>query len=191
MELIIIQKKIHEIRGQRVILDFDLAELYEVGTKVLNQAIKRNIEKFPSDFMFRLTAKEWKNISSLSVIIPGSPNLNNRSQFVTGSQKHRVKSLPPYAFTEHGVAMLASVLHSEKAIKMNIAIVRAFIALRQFAVNYTELAKEIKELKEITGSHNIQLNQIYDAIENLLDENAEKRKWEERERIGFRTTKKN
>lgn len=191
MELIIIQKKSHEIRGQRVILDFDLAELYEVGTKVLNQAIKRNIEKFPSDFMFRLTAKEWKNISSLSVITLGSPNLNNRSQFVTGSQKHRPKSIPPYAFTEHGVAMLASVLHSEKAIKMNIAIVRAFIALRQFAVNYTELAKEIKELKEITGSHNIQLNQIYDAIENLLDENAEKRKWEERERIGFRTTKKN
>ena len=121
-------------------------------------------------------------ISSLSVITLGSPNLNNRSQFVTGSQKHRPKSIPPYAFTEHGVAMLASVLHSEKAIKMNIAIVRAFIALRQFAVNYTELAKEIKELKEITGSHNIQLNQIYDAIENLLDGNAEKRKWEERER---------
>ena len=190
MELIVIQKRIHEVRGQRVILDFDLAELYEVPTKVLNQAIKRNIDRFPQDFMFKLTVKEWKNISSQFVTPPGILNLNNWSQSVTSSQRHRPKTTMPYAFTEHGVAMLASVLRSEKAVKMNIAIVRAFIALREIAINYAALTKEIRELKEITDNHNIQLNHIYDAIENLLDEKVEKRKWEDRDRIGFKPHKK-
>lgn len=156
-------------------LDFDLAQLYEVETKALNQAVKRNAERFPKDFMFRLTGEEWQDM---------------RSQTVTASPDKRNTKATPYAFTEHGVTMLASVLRSEKAIKMNIAIVRAFIALRQFAINYKELAEQVKELRGTVDNHNGQLNQIYDALENLLDEKATHKKWVEREPIGFKTTKK-
>lgn len=123
MELIPIQNKIYEIRGQKVMLNFDLAEMYEVETKVSNQAVKRNIDRFPKDFMFRLTAKEWDNLRS---------------------QKHRPKSVIPFAFTEHGVMMLASVLRSKKAIQINIPIVRAFILLREYAYNYKELAARLR-----------------------------------------------
>ena len=182
MEINIIQRKIHEVRGYKVILDYDLAEIYKVETKVLNQAIKRNTDRFPKDFMFRLTVKEWQAIS----LYDATKATVNRSQIVTSSQKHRAKSITPFAFTEHGVAMLASVLKSKRAAIMNISIVRAFIALRQFAINYDKLAMEIIELKEITGSHNIQLNQIYDALENLMDEKAEQKKWSDRKRIGFK-----
>ena len=170
-----IQNRIHEIRGHRVMLDFDLAELYEVETKVLNQAVKRNAERFPKDFMFRLTIEEWQDM---------------RSQFVTASPDKRNIKSTPFAFTEHGVTMLASVLRSEKAIKMNIAIVRAFIALRQFAINYKELAGQINELRGTVGNHNGQLNQIYDALENLLDEKVSQKKWQEREPIGFKPNTK-
>jgi hypothetical protein len=120
----VIQKKIHEARGQKVMLDVDLAELYEVETKVLNQAVKRNQDRFPQDFMFRLTKEEWDSL---------------RSQIVTlETGKGKFPKYLPNAFTGHGLTMLASVLRSEKAIKMNIAIVRAFIVLRQMAVNYRE-----------------------------------------------------
>ena len=189
MEIKIIQSKIYEIRGQRVILDFDLAEMYDVETKVLNQAIKRNIERFPEDFMFKLTAKEWRNLAFPKEVKPAIQDLTRWSQIVTTSQKYRPKSAATFAFTEHGVTMLASILRSEKAIKMNIAIVRAFVALRQFVINYDKLAKEIEELKLITGNHNAQLNQIYDVLENIMDEKAEQRKWGDRERIGFRPNK--
>lgn len=169
MQLQVIQQKIFEIREQKVMLDFDLAALYEVETRVLNQAIKRNIQSFPRDFMFRLTKDEWLSMSS---------------QFVTTSK--RPKSSPPYAFTEHGVTMLASVLKSEKARKMNIAIVRAFIAMRQFVIQYQDVLDQIGLLRERIGVHDAQLNQIYDAIESLLDQKAEQKSWEERERIGFK-----
>ena len=175
MQLSVIHSKIYEIRGQKVMLDFDLAELYEVETKALNQAVKRNSERFPKDFMFRLTIEEWQEM---------------RSQFVTASQDKRNIKTTPFAFTEHGVTMLASVLRSEKAIKMNIAIVRAFIALRQFAINYKELALQLKELRETVDNHNGQLNQIYNALENLLDDKAEQKKWEEREPVGFKSNTK-
>ena len=155
-------------------LDYDLADLYEVETKRLNEAVKRNVERFPPDFMFKLTVKEWEMM---------------RSQFATASQKKRNVNITPHAFTEHGVTMLASVLRSGKAVKMNIAIVRAFIALRQFAINYANLAREIEELKAITGNHNGHLNQIYKALENLMDQKQEEKKWEDRERIGFITGK--
>src|ERR1700738_3868167 len=130
MELPIIQNKIYEIRGQKVMLDFDLAELYGVETKVFNQAVKRNITRFPEDFMFQLTAKEWEEgnrsqfVTAAEIVDPeGSQNTDNQeernwSQFVTSSKKHRGKSYLPYAFTEHGVTMLASVLRSEKAVNM-------------------------------------------------------------------------
>ena len=171
MQLQIIQKLIFEIRGQKVMLDFNLATLYGTETRTLKQAVKRNIERFPKDFMFQLNKSEWQELITIGDNLPEG-----------------IKFSPalPYAFTEHGVTMLASVLKSKKAIQMNIAIVRAFIALNQFALNYKDLADQIKELKETTGNHNGQLNQIYNALENLLDIKAEEKKWEDRERIGFK-----
>jgi phage regulator Rha-like protein len=171
MQLQVIQRLIYEIRGQKVMLDFNLATLYGTETRTLKQAVKRNIERFPKDFMFQLNKSEWQELITIGDNLPEG-----------------VKFSPalPYAFTEHGVTMLASVLKSKKAIQMNIAIVRAFIALNQFALNYKDLADQIKELKETTSNHNGQLNHIYNALENLLDIKAEEKKWEDRERIGFK-----
>ncbi|MES2328557.1 MAG: ORF6N domain-containing protein [Bacteroidota bacterium] len=170
----IIQQKIFEIRGLKVMFDFDLADLYEVETRVLNQAIKRNIESFPEDFMFRLTAKEWTVISSSQFVMMDSLPKNRTGKYL------------PYVFTEHGVTMLASILKSPKARKMNIAIVRAFIALKKFVLEHNDVLEQLLELKQRIGEHDIQLNQIYDAIENLLDNKLEEKKWEDRERIGFK-----
>ena len=124
MQLQKIETKIYEVRGQKVMLDFDLANLYEVETRVLNQAVKRNIDIFPDDFMFQLTPKEWETMSS---------------QIVMTYPLKRPKTAYPLAFTEHGVAMLANVLKSKKARQTSIAIVRAFIALKQFALTHKEL----------------------------------------------------
>ena len=179
MQLEIIRNKIYEIRGQKIMFDFDLAELYDVETRILNQAVKRNVKRFPKDFMFQLTKKEWESLRSQIVILE-----KGRGQY---------PKYLPYAFTEHGVTMLAAILKSDKAVAMNIAIVRTFIALRQFALNYKELAAQILELKQTVGNHNDQLNQIYDALENLLDDKIDKtinkKMWEQRERIGFKTKK--
>jgi phage regulator Rha-like protein len=171
MELSIIQQMIYEIRGQKVMLDFDLAKLYEVPTKVLNQALKRNIKRFPEDFMFRLTREEYNSL---------------RSQFVTLDGRGNYSKYNPFAFTEHGVTMVASILKSEKAIQMNIAIVRAFIALRQFALQYKELADEIQEIRETVENHSDQLSKIYVVIEALLTEKQAQQTWVERRRIGFK-----
>ena len=137
-QLELIQSKIYEIRGQRVMLDFDLAELYQVETRVLNQAVKRNIDRFPEDFMFQVTAEEWGVISS---------------QFVMTSRNKRPKSALPLAFTEHGVVMLSSVLRSDIAVQTSVLITRAFVAMRQIIANSpvimsAQLQKEMKELKE-------------------------------------------
>lgn len=176
MELQKIQQKIYIVRNRSVMLDFDLAELYEVETKVFNQAIKRNFESFPDDFMFRLTTEEWEK---------------NWSQFVTSSRKHRGKAYLPYAFTEHGITMLASVLKSSKARQMNIAIVRAFIALRQYALTKFNVMEVLNELRYRVGEHDVQLAAIYDTMETLLDKKiAEEEKleaWNNRNRIGFRS----
>lgn len=184
-----IQSKIYEVRGERVMLDFDLALLYEVETKVLNQAVKRNIERFPKDFMFQLTNGEWDNlrfqfetsneVSSSSQIV-----MMNRSQIVTGSQKHRGNL--PYAFTEQGVAMLSGVLRSEKAISMNIAIMRAFVDIRKILLKQNNLNEQLLEIKERLGEHDVQLNELYDAMDNMLDEKIAQLKWKDRERIGFK-----
>jgi len=138
MELQVIQNKIYEIRGQRVMLDFDLARLYDVETRVLNQAVKRNIERFPEDFMFQLNEIEWSNMSS---------------QFVMTSISKRPKSALPLAFTEHGVTMLSSVLRNNTAIQINIQVVRAFVAVRKMLTNspeerVSELHSELKALKD-------------------------------------------
>jgi len=189
MKLTIIQQKIFEVRGQNVMLDFDLAELYGVETKRLNEQVKRNIDRFPSDFMFRLTKKEWSFMRSQIATASETAKVK-RSQIATASQKKRNINITPFAFTEHGVTMLANVLKSKKAIKMSIAVVRAFISLKQMALQHKDLAERLeeirKELHERIGEHDTQLAAIYDAIENLLDEKTEKKNWEERNRIGYR-----
>lgn len=179
-----IQNRIYEIRAERVMLDFDLAALYEVATKVLNQSVKRNIKRFPKDFMFRLTPDEWQDM--WSQFVTTSDNLNpTRSQIVTSFQQSRRKDNTPYAFTEQGVAMLSGILNSDKAINMNIAIMRAFVEVRKILLQQTDLKEQLREIKERLGEHDAQLNQIYDAMENLLDEKAAQRKWEDRVKIGF------
>ncbi len=185
-----IQNRIYEIRNERVMLDFDLAALYEVPTKVLNQAVKRNIKRFPKDFMFRLTIDEWQNMRS-QFVTASENNLSLRSQNVTLIQNKRNTNVTPYAFTEQGVAMLSGVLNSDKAISMNIVIMRAFVEIRKILLQQTDLKQQLKEIKERLGEHDAQLNQIYDAMENLLDEKAAQRKWEEREKIGFKTETNN
>jgi hypothetical protein len=180
-----IQNRIYEVRGERVMLDFDLAELYEVATKALNQAVKRNNKRFPEDFMFRLTSVEWKILRSQSVTASESAN-SMQSHIVTASQNKRNSDNTPYAFTEQGVAMLSGVLNSEKAINMNIAIMRAFIEIKRIATQQMDLRTQLKEIIERLGEHDIQLNQIYDAMENLLDEKVAQKKWNDRERIGFK-----
>lgn len=181
MDAVIIQQKIFEVREQKVMLDFDLAELYEVETRTLNQAVKRNAERFPEDFMFRLSKEEWEK-TKMEIITASNNNLNS-SQSVMSSRKHRGGLYLPYAFTEHGITMLASVLRSEKAVKMNVAIVRAFIALRKIALHYKELAQKLAELEQQT---NKQFVDIYEALNYLVHEKQKEENFEKRERIGFK-----
>ena len=193
-----IQNRIYEIRGIRVLLDRDLAALYETEAKALNQAVKRNLKRFPKDFMFRLTQQEYdflrfqnetlENASSLRFQNGTLENASSlRSQIVTlDTGRGKYSKYLPYAFTEQGVAMLSGILNSDKAIKMNIAIMRAFVEVRKALLLHTSIKEQIKQIRERLGEHDIQLNQIYDAMENLLDEKAAERRWEERERIGFR-----
>ncbi|TDH24231.1 ORF6N domain-containing protein [Segetibacter sp. 3557_3] len=181
MNLVLIQQKIFDIREQRVMLDYDLAVLYDVETRVLNQAVKRNKTRFPADFMFRLTSEEWAWVRSQTLI--DEEQLSNSSQNVMSRGRHRGATYLPYAFTEHGVTMLASVLRSEKAVKMNIAIVRAFIALRQLSQQYKELAEKLAELEKHT---NKQFTDIYEALNFLVDKKKEEEAFATRERIGFK-----
>lgn len=183
-----IQNRIYEVRGERIMLDFDLAALYEVETKVFNQAVKRNIKRFPKDFMFQLSRQEW---NSLKIFVRSyntdiQNNITDRSQIVTSSQKHRSRHALPYAFTEQGVAMLSGVLNSDRAISMNIAIMRAFVEIRRILIQQNDMREQLKLIKEKLTDHDVQLSQIYDAMENLLDEKAVQRKWDERDRIGFK-----
>jgi len=184
-------RKIYVIRGQKVMLDFDLAALYQVPTKQLNQQVKRNIERFSEEFMFRLTVKEWQNMrSQIATASPQKTSYQSdrtmRSQFVTASQKKRNANNTPYVFTEHGVAMVANVLKSERAIKMSVMIIRTFIQLRRQFFDYATLTEQVKALKLHLKEHDVQLNQIYDTLENLLDQKAEEKTWENRKRIGFK-----
>jgi phage regulator Rha-like protein len=168
MHLQTIQTKIYELRGQKVMLDFDIAELYEVETRVLNQSVKRNADIFPVDFMFQITAKEWETMSS---------------QFVMTSPSKRPKIALPYVFTEHGVTMLANVLKSKKARQTSVAIVRAFIALKQFALTNTELNKKLKELED---SYNQQFKDVYEAIDYLLQKDKLEINQKKRKQIGYK-----
>ena len=158
-----IQNRIYEIRGERVMLDFDLTSLYEVEIRIINQAVKRNGKRFPLDFMFQLSKEEYEVLNFQIATLESSNSLT--SQIVTlktGRGQHR--KFMPFAFTEQGVAMLSGILNSDKAINMNIAIMRAFIAIRKELLKEHDITYQIKQIKERMGEHDAQLNQIYDAI---------------------------
>ena len=180
-----IQNRIYELRGERVMIDKDLATLYEIETKALNLAVKRNIKRFPKDFMFQLNQEEWESIRFQIKTLESDKSL--RFQIETSKNGRGGTRYLPYAFTEQGVAMLSGILNSDKAIAMNIAIMRAFVEIRRVLIQESDLREQLKQIKERIGEHDIQLNQLYDAMENLLDENAAQKKWGERERIGFKT----
>lgn len=170
MDLQIIQSKIFEFKGHRVMLDYDLAKLYGTETKILKQAVRRNIDRFPSnDFMFELTREEYNSLRSQNVTLEN------------GKGKHSKYSA--FLFSEQGVAMLASVLRSKKAIQVNIAIVRAFVLLRKLVTGYDELLRRIEELEINT---NMQFSEIYQALTELASKEKERENFEKRKRIGFK-----
>ena len=222
-ELAPIQRKIYEIRGQKVILDRDLAALYQVETRVLNQAVKRNIERFPEDFMFQLTKEEFENwksqfvasnedfLRSQNVILELDENMSSQfvttsqdthnmsSQFVTTSPQKRPKSALPYAFTEHGVVMLASLLRSEIAVTMSVQITRAFVAMRRTIAALASTESKIELLNERVEKLNMYIEDILrdqneineetsmqlELINQSLAELQAKPKEKPRKRIGF------
>ena len=161
-----IQEKIHTIRGLKVMMDYDLAKLYETETRILKQSVRRNINRFPIDFMFILTQEEYSFL---------------RSQFVTlESGKGRHSKFLPFAFTEQGVAMLSSVLHSEKAVDINISIMRTFVNIRQYALTYQELNEKLKELDG-------KFSDVYSAINFLLEKDKKHQDQDVRQKIGFKS----
>src|SRR5437867_7608977 len=159
--------RIRNFRGEKVLLDFDLAALYGVETRVLNQAVKRNADRFPSDFMFQLSVEETEMISQRVTSSTGQ-TVSDSSQIVMSPGKHRGKRYRPYAFSEQGVAMLSSVLNSERAIKVNIAIMRAFVKLRQILETNRELAQKFSELEQRVGKHDEEIAAILEAIRQLM-----------------------
>ena len=169
MDLQIIQNNIFEVRGCRVMLDYHLAELYQVETRALKQAVKRNIERFPGDFMFVLTREEANLLLSIGV-----------SHFVIPPDYNFGVAMP-MAFTEQGVAMLSSVLRSKVAIEVNISIMRAFVLMRQMAIGYEELSRRIEELEVSTDA---QFNELYQVLTQLLSQSKQQK---ERRPVGFVT----
>lgn len=158
---------IRTVRGQKVILDVDLACIYGVATKVLNQAVKRNRERFPDDFMFQTTKEEAPECRSRSQSVTLKPE-GNRSQSVTGPQKHRDPRFPPYAFTEHGAIMAATVLNSPKAVEMSVFVVRAFVKLREQLLATATLAQRLAEVERTLLTHDAALRDLYQKIRPLL-----------------------
>lgn len=167
----VIQRRILLVRGQKVLLSNDLSDLYGVPPKVLIQAVKRNAQRFPEDFMFRLRLKEAKAVADYV--------LGLRSQIVTLKRGQHVK-YPPYAFTEQGVAMLSSVLHSERAIQVNIAIMRAFVRLRDILVQHKEFAHKLNEFERKLESHDSQIRNVFEVIRQLMHTEQKPKR-----RIGF------
>ena len=164
-----IAAKVNIIRGMAVLLDSDLALWYEVETRVLNQAVKRNIDRFPDDFMFQLSKDETQNLISQNVI---------------SSAQHGGRRKLPFVFTEQGVSMLSSVLRSQKAIAVHIAIMRAFVAMRQHALNYEALATALKTLEGKTDHRFAEVSKVLDA---LLEQKQQQDDFEHRQRIGFKS----
>ena len=187
MELQVIQNRIYEVRGQKVMLDFDLAELYGSETKRLKEAVRRNLKRFPGDFMFELTKKEFESL---------------RSQIASSNKRGGTRYMP-FAFTEQGVAMLSSVLNSEAAIEINISIMRAFVTVRQYLSSVNSTTKEIEELKQrmkileegnedtiaavndLSEDTRKELDDIYLALSQLADKQKQINQQRERKPIGF------
>ena len=166
MELELIKRSILEIRGKKIILDFELAKMYQTETKRLKESVRRNIKRFPDDFMFELTPEEWENL---------------RSQFATsswGGQRYL-----PFAFTEQGVAMLSSVLNSEIAIDVNISIMRAFVMMRQFALTYQELSEQLKDLE---NRYNHKFYDIEQVLKYLIQKDKKQIQQGERKQVGYK-----
>lgn len=162
----LIETRIIQLRGHKVLLDQDLAELYGVTTKAFNQAVKRNIDRFPLDFMFQVTSEEAQILRSQFVTSRLSSATIHKNE-VWGGRRSR-----PYAFTEHGVAMLSSVLKSERAIQVNIAIIRAFTRLRQFLATHQDLAKKLEELE---AKYDDQFREVFEAIWALMETKEEEK----------------
>jgi len=165
MPVELVERRIHLIRGQKVMLDRDLAELYQVSTKRLNEAVGRNPSRFPEDFMFRLTAEEGESL---------------RSQIATSNEGRGGRRYLPYAFTEHGVAMLSAVLKSARAVAMNILIVRAFIKLREFISSSKEVVHRIEQVENRLQRHGTAIGVLVDEIKKLKQPAVQPRR-----RIGF------
>lgn len=168
MHIHAVQKKIHEIRNQKIMLDFDLAELYKVENRTLKQAVRRNMDRFPDDFMFQLTKTEWLEV------ITNCDNLPDTLKFSPSE---------PFAFTEQGVAMLSSVLKSKKALQINISIMRAFVLLRQFSLTNKELTRKLNELE---NRYDKKFNTIFEAIDYLLKKDKIDTAQKKRKRIGYK-----
>lgn len=165
MEIAHIKNRIHEVRGMRIMLDFDLAQLYTIETKRLKESVRRNIRRFPEDFMFELTSTEWENL---------------RTQFATSSWGG--KRFPPFAFTEQGVAMLSSVLNSDTAIDINISIMRAFVLMRQWALEYHDLQEKLTDLEKRFGQKFTDIEQV---LNYLIQKDQKQVQQGGRKRIGF------
>ncbi len=168
----IVISKIRMIRGHKVMLDSDLAELYEVETRVLNQQVKRNIKRFPEDFMFQLSKEEFDNL---------------KSQNVTSSWGGRRKA--PYAFTEHGVLMLSSVLKSDKAIAVNIRIVRVFTRMRELLLHHKDLVLKMEQIERSVSGQGHEIKVLFEYIKKLIESKEQEEEQESRKRIGYKTKK--
>jgi len=166
MQLQEIKNKIHVIRNQKVMFDFDLAELYQVETRVLKQAVRRNIERFPEDFMFELTEDEFDSLTSQIVI-----------------SKRGGTRYMPFAFTEQGVAMLSSVLRSKTAIEINISIMRAFVLIREYALTHKDLTKKLNQLE---NKYNKRFKDISEALNYLLQKDKQELQQKQRKTIGYK-----
>jgi len=180
-----ITQAVRWVRGEKVLLDFDLAALYGVPTKTLNQTVKRNAARFPGDFMFQLSAEEThllrsQLVTSKSQAVDSQRIPPNWSQFVTSSRKFRGQRYRPYAFTEQGVAMLSSVLNSERAVTVNIAIMRASVKLRQTVETNRELAQKFADLERRVGKHDKEISAILEVIRQLMAPQEKPRR-----KIGF------
>ena len=168
MQIQNIPTKIYELSGQKVMLDFDLSELYETETKRLKEAVRRNIERFPTDFMFVLTRHEYNSL---------------RTQIATlESGRGKFSKFNPFAFIEQGVAMLSTVLNSPKAIQVNIAIMRTFVFIRQYALTHKDLTKKLQKLET---KYNRKFKDIYEAINYLMHKDKQETEQKERKRIGY------
>ena len=167
MELTLIQQKIYEARGLKVMFDFDLAELYGTETRILKQAVKRNIDRFPKNFMFQLTKKEWQELITICDNLPDT-----------------VKFSPalPFAFTEHGVLMLANVLKSKRAMEMSIHIIEVFIKMREIFLSHKDILLQLEKIERKLTGHDEDIQLIFKYLKQLLNPPQQPRK-----RIGFKT----